>query len=261
MSETRPTRSALRRLTGGLAAGVGLAAATYATYACVRWLRYGRPAPPTADEADTLLDQLMPAYDVVERRHLRVAAPAETVMAAASEFDIRRSPIIQAIFRSRAALLGGELEDREEARRPRALIAWAQSIGWRALAEVPGREIVLGTITQPWKVNPAFRAPGPEEFARFREPGYVKIAWTLRADPTGEAASVFRHETRARATDPSARAIFRRYWAVFSPGIIVIRWLALGPIKREAERRASRRARPGASQERPAAAQPLTSAP
>ncbi|HEU0026646.1 MAG TPA: hypothetical protein VFQ25_05975 [Ktedonobacterales bacterium] len=261
MSEIRPARSALRWLTVGLAAGAGLAAATYATYACVRWLRFGRSAPPTADEADALLDQFMPAYDVVERRRIRVAAPADTVMAAASEFDIRRSPIIQAIFRSRAALLGGELEDPEEARRPRALIAWAQSIGWRALAEVPGHEIILGTITQPWKVNPAFRAPGPEEYARFREPGYVKIIWTLRADPTGEAASIFRHETRAWATDPSARAIFRRYWAAFSPGIVVIRWLALGPIKREAERRASRGARAGEPHERPAAAPPLTSAP
>ena len=29
------------------------------------------------------------------------------------------------------------------------------------------------------------------------------------------------------------------YWAKFSPGIVLIRWLSLGPTRREAERRVS----------------------
>jgi hypothetical protein len=37
---------------------------------------------------------------------------------------------------------------------------------------------------------------------------------------------------------PAARNRFRRYWSFLSPGIIVIRWALLGPVKREAERRA-----------------------
>jgi len=65
----------------------------------------------------------------------------------------------------------------------------------------------------------------------------VKIVWTLRADAIGANASIFRTETRAVATDPAARAKFRRYWSFLSPGIILIRWASLGPVKREAERR------------------------
>jgi hypothetical protein len=65
----------------------------------------------------------------------------------------------------------------------------------------------------PWEANPVFRALPPSEFAAFNVPGFVKIAWTLRADPTGDHESVFRTETRAVATDASARARFRRYWA------------------------------------------------
>jgi hypothetical protein len=106
------------------------------------------------------------------------------------------------------------------------------------LAEVPGREVVVGAVTQPWKANVVFRAVAPDEFAAFDEPDYVKIVWTLRADPIGAAASVFRTETRALATDAAARRAFRRYWAVFSPGIIAIRRMMLGPVKAEAERRA-----------------------
>jgi len=41
-------------------------------------------------------------------------------------------------------------------------------------------------------------------------------------------------------TDPAARAKFRRYWSFLSPGIIVIRWVSLRPLKAEAERRARR---------------------
>jgi hypothetical protein len=59
-----------------------------------------------------------------------------------------------------------------------------------------------------------------------------------RPDPLGPAESTFRTETRAVATDSGARARFRRYWSILSPGIILIRWLSLGPLKVEAERRA-----------------------
>jgi len=105
------------------------------------------------------------------------------------------------------------------------------------LVDVPEREVVVGAITKPWEPNVRFRALPPGEFAAFREPGYVKIAWTLRADIVDETISVFRTETRAIATDPVARERFRRYWALARPGIAMIRRLSLRPLRREAERR------------------------
>ena len=51
---------------------------------------------------------------------------------------------------------------------------------------------------------------------------------------------MFRTETRAVATDDFARLKFRRYWALVSPGVALIRQASLGPLKAEAERRASR---------------------
>ena len=113
-----------------------------------------------------------------------------------------------------------------------------KSIGWGVLAEVPGREVVMGAVTQPWEANVTFRALPPDDFAAFNEPGYVKIVWTLRADPITAAESVFRTETRVIATDAWARRKFRRYWSLLSPGIIIIRAVMLQPVKREAERRA-----------------------
>lgn len=85
-----------------------------------------------------------------------------------------------------------------------------------------------------------FRPLPPEEFAAFREPGYVKIVWTLAAEPAGPGESLFITRTRVAATDPHSRTKFRRYWAPISAGIILIRYAGLPLVKKEAERRASR---------------------
>ena len=146
-----------------------------------------------------------------------------------------QSPLIRAIFKARELALGASPGDR---RPPRGLLATVQSLGWRVLAETPGREVVVGAVTRPWEADVVFRGLSPEQFAAYHEPGYVKIAWTLRAEPVGTHRSEFTTETRAVATDPTARARFRAYWAFASPGIAAIRWLTLWPLKREAERRA-----------------------
>jgi hypothetical protein len=218
-----------------LAGAVGVAAGAYGTYAAVTWYRYGHPSAPDADDADPLLDRFMPAYEIAERHRIHVAAPAAVTFAVACDMGLQRSPVVRAILRAREVVLGATPDNRP---RPRGLLAETQALGWGVLAEVPGREVVVGAVTRPWEANVTFRALPPGEFAAFNEPGYVKIAWTVRADPVSDTDSVFRTETRAIATDPLARRRFRRYWSFLSPGIIVIRWAMLGPVKHDAERRA-----------------------
>jgi hypothetical protein len=192
-------------------------------------------------ECDELLDRFVPAYDVVERHQIRVAAPAAVTLAAAREQELLQLPLVRAIIRARELALGATRDDRPQ---PRGLLAATQALGWGILAEVPDREVVVGAVTRPWEPNVTFHALPPDEFAAFSQPGFVKIAWTLRADPLCDRASVFRTETRAVATDAAARARFRRYWAFVSPGIVLIRLLSLRPLKRAAERRARTAFRP-----------------
>lgn len=230
-----------------LAAGVGLAAASYAAYVTTTWYRYGHVSHHAGgDDRDALLDQFMPTYEVAERHHVRIAAPAEITLQAAAEMDLQHSVIVRGIFKAREWIMRSrEPRDHDS----RAFLAQMRAIGWGVLAEIPGREIVMGAVTQPWMADVVFRPLPPGDFVAFHEPDYVKIAWTLRADPLGPAESIFRTETRVVATDPTARAKFRRYWSFLSPGIIVIRWMTLRPLKADAERR-SRAAATGA---RPAA--------
>lgn len=225
-------RSTARLVT--IAAAVS--AAAYVAYVTHSWRSYGKPSPPREEEGDELLDQFMPEYDVVERHSISIAAPAPVVLAAAREQDLLKLPLVAAIFKARELALGASPDSRAQ---PRGLLAAVQSLGWGVLAERPGREIVVGAITQPWEPNVTFRALPPEQFAAYSTAGDVKIVWTLRADPRGPRNSIFRTETRAVATDPVARDRFRRYWSFVSPGISAIRWLSLPPLKREAERRAA----------------------
>jgi hypothetical protein len=231
MMNDRRSRAVLKWTAGALGAAVG----AYAGYVGVTWLRYGHVAAACPGDADSLLDRFMPVCDVAERHHIRVAAPPDITFTVACEQDLMALPVVQAIFKAREILLGS---DPDTAAHPRGLLALTKSIGWGVLAEVPGREVVMGAVTQPWNANVIFRPLPPSEFVAFDQPGYVKIAWTLRADPAGTNGSIFRTETRAVATGPTARGKFRRYWSFLSPGIILIRWASLGPLKREAERRA-----------------------
>lgn len=229
-------KTAARSTVCWLATGAALAAAGYASWAAYAWLRYGHPRPAASrQDRDSLLDRFMPRYDVVERHHVNVDAPAAVTFEAATQMNLLASPAIRAIFRARELVLRS---DAAPAPFLDSFIDQMVAIGWGVLAEVPGREIVMGAVTQPWMATVVFQALPPAEFAGFAEPGYVKIIWTLRADAIGPAQSTFRTETRVSTTDPVARTNFRRYWALASPGIIMIRTLSLQPLKADAERRA-----------------------
>jgi hypothetical protein len=231
-------RQLVRHVGRGLMYGAGLAAGAYAAYAGSTYWRYGHVRPSVGDEGDALLDRFMPAYDVVERHPQRIAAPAEITFAALCEVDPQQAALVRAMFRGRELILGSKPDSSQ---RPRGLVAWTQTLGWNVLAEIPGREVVLGAVTQPWKANVVFRGLAPDTFADFKEPDYVKIVWNLRADPVGLNESMARTETRVATTDPAARRKFRRYWSIFSPGIILIRRAILHLAKQEAERRTRER--------------------
>jgi hypothetical protein len=187
---------------------------------------------PAHKDIDPLLDEFMPVHDVVERHQIRVKAPADVTLQAAMETDLQQSALVRSIIRARELVLGAE-PDRQI--RPHGLIKEVQALGWKILAERPGREVVVGAVTQPWRANVVFRGVPAEAFRDFNEPDYVKIVWTLRADPIGQSESILRTETRVVATNAEARTRFRWYWFRFSPGILLIRHILLRQVKRTAE--------------------------
>jgi hypothetical protein len=235
-------------LAGIVGGGAAIAAAAYAISAGITWRRYGvKKHLKRGDEADSLLDVYIPDYEVVERHQLRISAPAVLTFSTACTLDSSNSQVVQALFTMRELALTCFPRSARARRNavkdnllPKELAARMKSIGWVVLAEIPGHEIVFGAVVQPWLANPTFHSVRPEEFAEFKQPGFVKIAWTLRTDPVSPSECIVRTETRATTTDAIARARFRRYWSLVLPGVVLIRRILLRAVRKEAERRARR---------------------
>jgi hypothetical protein len=227
-------RRSLSTFGRSLAAGTGLAAIGYASLVAYHRARYGKLAERASDDS-ALLDRFIPAPEVIEHHRMRIAAPAELVLSIARSIELLNQPLVRVIIKARELALGGKPDPR---RHPAALVPQMQSIGWVILAERAGREVVLGAVTRPWDAAPIFRSIAPGDYAAFREPGYVKIVWTLRAESLDRGGSMFHTETRVATTDPETRQRFRNYWSYVAPGVELIRLAMLRPLKKASEQAA-----------------------
>ena len=218
------------------AAGFAAFTAGWASVGTLTWLRYGHRRSDLGHAGP--IDVFMPKPEVDECHTVHVDAPADLTFAAAKALDLQASPVNAAVIalRTLPARLRGE-EVREEA--SEGLLAETRAMGWGQLAEVPGRAIVMGAVCQPWEGEVVFRPLPADEFAAFAEPGYAKIVWTLEVEPDGDTACTFRTRTRVATTDTEARRRFRRYWSIFSPGILLIRLEALRLLRASAQQRAA----------------------
>jgi hypothetical protein len=188
-----------------------------------------RPTPAPGSPAA----QFIPRPYVHDRHEIVIAAPADLVFFDATRIDLQSLPIVRTIFRIRGWLMGDTFEPPAK---PLGIVAETMVLGWGLLAHTPCRVIVMGAAARPWTRNVTFRTIPREEFASFAEPDYVKIVWTLEADPIGPARTRFRTETRVEPTDAAARRKFFWYWLVFGIGIRVIRWSMLRALRRKALR-------------------------
>jgi len=208
------------------------ASAAWLAFAASTWMHYGSPQPSALPDA--ALDHFMPAYEVDEQQQVAVNAPWTNTFAAECRMDLRDSAIILSVIDDRARLLGAT-PDPQASGESGAFVAQAISYGWGVLAEDPGHEIILGSVSQPWEPNVTFQALPPDEFAAYGSAGYAKMILTFDAEPTGPTTSIARTVTRVETTDPDSRDKFRRYWATISPAIAFIRSQALDLVRTHAQ--------------------------
>ena len=186
-----------------------------------------RPVPSPESPAAVFI----PTPDVRDHHEIVIDAPADLVFFDATRLDLQSMPVVRAIFRIRGWLLRDTFEP---PRKPLGIVADTMVLGWGLLAHSPCRAIVMGAAARPWTRNVTFRTIPQEEFATFAEPDYVKIVWTLEADPIGPERTRFRTETRVVATDAAARRKFFWYWKAFGLGVRFIRWNMLRELRRKA---------------------------
>ena len=198
-----------------------------------------------AEASQLLIDRFLPRWDlaVVHAGVFRV--PPQVCYQAACGLDFFRVPLIRILIDLRGlpqrlvGALTGHRAAAAPAQRTLRLGNDLGGLGFSLRAETPGVELVWGQVSRPWEPLAASTdAPGtPEEFAGFDQPGFAKIAFSLRVHPYGRAASILTMETRVALTDEQNRRRFRRYWLLIGPFSALIRRLALRQVAAELGRR------------------------
>ena len=197
--------------------------------------------------ASTVLDRLLPSFQVSERHRVVIAASPDQVWAALSQVTMGELRLFRLLMGVR--VLPGRLVRSPRARldAEEALLGWAVRFGFTILGENAMRELVFGAIGQPWRLAGGRSAAvaGGDDFAAFDQPGYAKLAANFRLAPTvGGSAIQLSTETRVACTDPASARRFARYWWLIRPASGAIRRSWLAAIKRRAERSADGQADP-----------------
>src|SRR4029453_10868063 len=150
---------------------------------CVQERRGIRPGRGTMADSEkmvsTVLDRLVPSFQIVERHSTAIAASPDQVWAALSQVTTGELRVFR--------VLPGRLVRSPRARfdAEESLLGWAVRFGFSILGEDVRRELVVGAIGQPWRLLGGRRVvvAGGDDFAAFDQAGYAKMAANFRLHP------------------------------------------------------------------------------
>jgi hypothetical protein len=94
--------------------------------------------------------------------------------------------------------------------------------GFILLDEIPGKEVVVGSVGKYWHLKIPFYKITPENFKSFDDPGYGKIAWAVSVEPFRNGSTIS-FELRIAATDETSWKKFHRYYSVIGKASHLIR--------------------------------------
>lgn len=179
------------------------------------------------EPAPTALDRLVSTPRLVDIDRLDLEAPPERVWERIRHGALVQSPLVRALFairtgRRRAATL--RIDDfASSAKRP----------GFQLLVDEPPHELAVGAIGQVWRQDiPFVHASTPADFSAFDEPGFAKVAWSIRLSPHGTGTHL-ELEVRVDTTDEPSWRSFRRYFLLVGIGSRFIRRRLLADLARE----------------------------
>lgn len=180
------------------------------------------------------LDEFAPIYQFSEQTTIPVRAPAGRIYETLFRVTAAEVPF----YRTLAWIRRGAAPGPESVLNPpdnEPLVRVATRTSFLTLAEVPGREYVMGAVVMAPEGVVLAAGPTPESFKALRQPGFAKAVMSFAIEPQGPGWCLLKTETRVHATDPVSRDVFARYWTVIAPGSLLIRHMWLRAIKVRAE--------------------------
>jgi hypothetical protein len=187
----------------------------------------------------SLLEQVLPQYDVNEVHSIMVHASPEAVYRAIRSISMSDLTIGRILFwlRRLPAMLiapGRAVIGQQSSRQP--FLEALSHAGFVQVAETPNEEIVIGLVGKFWQpVQNQVKLDDGEAFRRFDDPSYAKAVINFQIASVSEGDVRVTTETRVRVQDPAGRLLFRMYWALIGLFSGLIRIEMLRQIKRTAE--------------------------
>jgi hypothetical protein len=180
-----------------------------------------------------MLESLLPFPRKVEANRIDLGAPPAVVWKHIRHGDLGESPFARALFavRTLPSRLGGASVAPVRLRIDDLQSTFAHP-GFQILGDVP-YELTVGAIGKVWQLHiPFVHVDGPDAYASFAEPGWIKVAWTIRLEPLGAASTRLTFDLRVDATDEDSWTRFKRYWLVIGPGSHFVRHALLAGLRR-----------------------------
>jgi hypothetical protein len=211
-----------KRAVGALVLAGGVALTLAALFWPATMVRVAQPR--------TRLDDIMPEYQFFERHSARIHARPEQVMRAVRQSTFGDMRSLATLLKIRAAVL--RIHDTGELPQDKRVLDAFAAPG--VLLGDSEHEIVMGWIADT-RAKRLAEVRTLQEFADYREPGGIKMAFNFNVEETGDGWSTTSTETRVAALDESNRRGMARYWRLIVPGSGLLRRQWLDGIKRRAE--------------------------
>lgn len=179
----------------------------------------------------TRLDEIMPEYQFSEKHSTRIHAQPERVLQAVRDSTFGDMKSLHTLLKVRAAASRTSHDTDVFSHDQRILDAFVAS-GY--ISGGSEHEIVLcgGANVRAGRVLGVHTL---QEWAAYRQPGAVKMAFDFNVEQTGDGWSTIIAETRVLALDDATRRGMGTYWRLIVPGSGLLRRQWLERIKRRAE--------------------------
>jgi hypothetical protein len=169
------------------------------------------------------IQKFLPNPRHTEVHRIFVNAKPEVAWQAARHFDMSEIGWIKLLFdiRTFPDALSGKRDQRVKPGLGIDEITKSDT-GFIILDEIPGREVVIGSVGKFWHLKIPFQHLAAQEFEVFDKPGFGKIAWGIAVDPflSGSTIAI---ELRTSATDHRSWKRLRRYYRIIGIGSKLIR--------------------------------------
>jgi hypothetical protein len=189
----------------------------------------------TVLELKSLLDEAMPQYEFAEHHQIRVHAPLQEAYSALQAVTLDELAAYPILMKIRSGAMGRSWS-KAKGPSPAIIAVFSDPGSGYILIERNEREMVFGGVGRVASNTPKPVLSSAAAFASFERSGWVKVAFNLKVDDSGNGWTTLSTETRLHGLDAGSRRGMAVYWRLIYPGSGMLRTMWLQAARTRAEK-------------------------